>query len=224
MNSEREKLIIAEQKSLELFNSVKDRGLIRAGKFESELSNEIVQLAGEHFGIRDYWHKKIVRAGVNTINPYSQNPPDLIIQDDDILFFDFGLIFNGYEADLGRTYVLGNNLLKLKLMHDVEAAWKEANSWLSAKISVSGSSFYYYVISLAERYGWQFGNEIAGHIVGKYPHEQAGEGNWSLDVHPENNTDIFSLDKNGNLRNWIIEIHFIDKEKEIGGFYEQLMK
>ena len=30
-------------------------------------------------------------------------------------------------------------------------------------------------------------------------------------------------DKNGNKREWILEIHFIDKEKEIGGFFEQLL-
>ena len=34
---------------------------------------------------------------------------------------------------------------------------------------------------------------------------------------------MFDLDKNGNERDWILEIHFIDKEKEIGGFFEQLL-
>jgi hypothetical protein len=30
-------------------------------------------------------------------------------------------------------------------------------------------------------------------------------------------------DKFGNERFWIYEIHFIDSEKEIGGFHEQLL-
>jgi len=34
---------------------------------------------------------------------------------------------------------------------------------------------------------------------------------------------MFSLDKNGNKRDWILEIHFVDEEKEIGGFFEQLL-
>ncbi len=31
------------------------------------------------------------------------------------------------------------------------------------------------------------------------------------------------LDKNGNERFWIYEIHFIDRKLEIGGFFEQLL-
>jgi len=30
-------------------------------------------------------------------------------------------------------------------------------------------------------------------------------------------------DKNGGLRHWILEIHFIDQKKKIGGFFEQLL-
>jgi len=32
-----------------------------------------------------------------------------------------------------------------------------------------------------------------------------------------------TFDQKGKERNWILEIHFIDKEKEIGGFFEQLL-
>ena len=42
-------------------------------------------------------------------------------------------------------------------------------------------------------------------------------------VHPENNIDMLALDINGNKRDWILEIHFVDNEKEIGGFFEQLL-
>ena len=30
-------------------------------------------------------------------------------------------------------------------------------------------------------------------------------------------------DENDQLRDWILEIHFIDNNLEIGGFYEQLL-
>jgi hypothetical protein len=30
-------------------------------------------------------------------------------------------------------------------------------------------------------------------------------------------------DANGNKRHWILEIHFVDREKQIGGFFEQLL-
>ena len=29
--------------------------------------------------------------------------------------------------------------------------------------------------------------------------------------------------KNGDQRNWILEIHFVDKKEKIGGFFEQLL-
>src|SRR5882672_6356199 len=82
MNDTTEKLILAEQKTKELFKVVADRGLIVPGKSESELTAEIVSIAKEEFGMVDHWHKKIVRAGVNTMESYSKNPSDRIIQKD----------------------------------------------------------------------------------------------------------------------------------------------
>src|SRR5258705_77315 len=61
----RQKLLLAQQKTKELFDEVAKRGLIVAGKSESELTAEIVKLAKELFGMEEHWHKKIVRAGVN---------------------------------------------------------------------------------------------------------------------------------------------------------------
>jgi len=34
---------------------------------------------------------------------------------------------------------------------------------------------------------------------------------------------MFAPDTNGMKRNWILEIHFVDREKQIGGFFEQLL-
>jgi hypothetical protein len=32
-----------------------------------------------------------------------------------------------------------------------------------------------------------------------------------------------SLDENGQPRHWILEIHFVDRELKIGGFFEELL-
>src|SRR5258705_10177228 len=112
MNETRQRLNLAEQKAKELFKTIEDRGLIIPGKSEKQLCNEIVQIAREDFGIENHWGKKIVRTGINTLQPYVSDPPDLVIQDGDILFFDFHPVFEGWEADLGRTYVLGRDPLK----------------------------------------------------------------------------------------------------------------
>jgi Xaa-Pro aminopeptidase len=224
MNETRQRLIVAEQKAKALFTLVEQRGLIVAGKSEKELCDEIVQIAREDFGIEDHWHKKIVRTGINTLHPFIANPPDRIIQNDDILFFDFHPVFEGWEADLGRTYVLGDNPIKLKIKKDIEAAWHETNAWYFKQSKLTGAEFFNYVTELTNRYGYEFGNAIAGHIVGRYPHEQPDDPNdMCLDIHPDNHTDIFQLDKHGNKRHWILELQFVDRVNSVGAFFEQLL-
>ena len=224
MNETRQRLILAEQKAKELFDTVEKKGLIVAGKSEKELANEIVKIAKEDFGVKDHWGKKIVRTGINTLQPYSADPPNLIIQKGDILFFDFHPVFEDWEADLGRTYVLGNDPLKLKIKKDIEAAWHEANAWYFKQTDLTGEKYFNYVNDLTKNYGYEFGNAIAGHIVGRYPHEQPDDPNdLCLDVHPDNHTDIFQLDKHGNKRHWMLELHFVDRKNNIGAFFEQLL-
>jgi Xaa-Pro aminopeptidase len=219
-----QKMMLAEQKAKKLFNTVEKRGLIIAGKSEKQLSDEIVQIAKEDFGTENHWGKKIVRTGINTLQPYMADPPNLIIQEEDILFFDFHPVFEGWEADLGRTYVLGNDPLKQKIKKDVEAAWHEGNDWYFKQNKLTGAAFFDYATDLAKRYGYEFGNAIAGHIIGKFPHEQPDDpNNLCLDVHPDNHNDILQLDKHGNKRHWILELHFVDRKNNIGAFFEQLL-
>jgi Xaa-Pro aminopeptidase len=218
------KLSNAEKITLQLFEAVEKNNLIIAGKSEEQLVQEVADLAFEKFGIKNHWHKKIVRTGVNTLATYSENPPNRIIQDDDILFIDFGPIVEGYEADLGRTYVIGNNTTKLKLKNDVEKAWYEIQEWVQKQKQLKASDLFQYAVEKANEYGWTFTGEIAGHIVGEFPHEQPLDlKSLELDIHPDNHNDMFLLDANGNKRHWILELQFIDKEKEIGGYFEQLL-
>ena len=218
------KLLNAQTTALELFDTVEKNNLIVAGKSEAQLALEISDLALEKFGVTNHWHKKIVRTGVNTLATYNENPPDKIIQEDDILFIDFGPIVEGYEADLGRTYVVGNNATKLKLKKDVEKAWYEIQAWFQLQTKLKASELFLYVVEKASEYGWTFTGEIAGHIVGKFPHEQPLDPkSLELDIHPENHNDMFLLDANGDKRHWILELQFIDTEKKIGGYFEQLL-
>lgn len=225
MNETQQNLFLSEQKAKLLFNAVENRGLIRSGKTEKDLCEEIVQIARDEFGVEHHWGKKIVRAGINTLQPYMADPNDIVIQDNDILFFDFHPVFNGWEADLGRTYVLGNDPLKLKIKQDVEAAWHQANDWYFQQRKLTGVQFFNYVNELAKSYGYEFGNAIAGHIIGHYPHEQPDDPNdLCLDVHPDNHMDILQPDKQGKKRHWMLEVHFVDRKNKIGAFFEQLMK
>ena len=220
----REQLIEAEEKAKILFNIIEERELIVAGKSEHTLNSEIFKLAEEVLGIKKFWHKRIVRSGKNTLLPYKENPPDLILQKDDLLFFDFGPVFEDWEADIGKTVVLGNDKLKLKLKKETELAWKKGKAFYDKnKQDLTGAEFYNYTKKLAIQFGWEYGNKHCGHLVGNFPHEKLlGEEKLNY-IHPENTERMSNLDKFGNERFWIYEIHFIDKQAEIGGFFEQLV-
>lgn len=220
----RENLLHAQNTSIELFYAIETNNLIAAGKSEEQLNFEVCDLAAKKFGIKNHWHKKIVRSGKNTLAIYPDNPPNRVIEKDDILFIDLGPIVEGYEADIGRTYVLGNDPKKLKLKKDVEEAWYEIREWYQQQSILKASDLFNYAVLKAKRLGWDFGGEIAGHIVGKYPHEQPPDPkSLELDIHPDNHDNIFLLDADGNPRHWILELQFIDKENEIGGYFEQLL-
>jgi methionine aminopeptidase len=220
----KEKLLHAQNVTLQIFEAVEKNNLIIPGKSEEQLSKELCDLALEKFGIEKHWHKKIVRTGINTLATYGENPPNRIIEEGDILFLDFGPLVDGYEADLGRTYVLGNNASKLKLKMDVEKAWYETQEWYQQQTAIKASDLFHYVVTKAGEYGWTFTGAIAGHILGKFPHEQpADPKSWELDVHPDNDNDMFLTDANGDKRHWVLELQFIDTKKGIGGYFEQLL-
>ena len=223
MSTTKIKLIWAENIAIQLFKAVEDRNLITAGKSEQQLNKEVFKLASELFGIEKHWHKRIVRSGANTLMPYNENPPNLVIQEDDILFFDFGPIIEDWEADLGRTYVIGNDSIKHKLKRDIEKAWYETKEWFHKRTKLTAAELYQYAVEKAKEYDWTFGGELAGHLIGEFPHERLEPGNYQLYVHSENHNDMFLPDANGNKREWILEIHFVDTEKQIGGFFEQLL-
>jgi Xaa-Pro dipeptidase len=102
-------LLDAQVKAQALFAETQTHNLIRPGTRESEINEGIYALAERMFGISRYWHKRIVRAGRNTLAPYDENPPDLTVANDDIVFLDFGPVFEEWEADFGRTYVVGDD-------------------------------------------------------------------------------------------------------------------
>jgi hypothetical protein len=109
------RLLDAQANAVALFDEVVARGIIAAGLGEQAASDQIRDLANEMFGKTRHWHKRIVRSGPHTVFPYRENPPDRVIAADDIVFADFGPIFEEFEADLGRTYVLGDDPVKHRL-------------------------------------------------------------------------------------------------------------
>jgi Xaa-Pro dipeptidase len=80
-------LLDAQRKAEAVFSEIQTQGLIRPGAKESEINEAIYALAGSMYGISRYWHKRIVRAGRNTLAPYDENPPDLTVGGGTTSFF-----------------------------------------------------------------------------------------------------------------------------------------
>lgn len=216
-------LIEAENKANLLFDEAVNRNIFCAHQSEKQINEALYELAFELFGIKKYWHKRIVRAGINTLHPYKENPPDLIVKEDDILFVDFGPVFDKWEADVGKTYVIGSNPIKLKLKNDVSEAWQLTQLFYKQNLEITGAELYQYVCNLAKDFGWQFGNIHCGHLIGEFPHERI-EGESKINyLHPDNNLSMNKKGINGNELFWILEIHFVDNDKQFGAFQESIL-
>jgi Xaa-Pro dipeptidase len=218
-----EGLLEAQGKAQRLFDEVEALGVIHPGVLESRINEEIYDLAHKMYGVSKYWHKRIVRAGTNTLLPYDENPPDLVVEEDAVVFLDLGPVFEEWEADFGRTFVLGNDLLKHKLRRDIESAFAKGKKYFGENADITCKELYEYAQFLAQESGWEFGGPIAGHLIGQFPHERIPDDKITLYVHPKNLKRMRDRDAAGEERHWILEIHFVDRARQFGGFYEELL-
>jgi len=216
-------LLDAQAKAALLFSEVEERGLVAPGEEERAVSDRVRDLANELFGTTRHWHKRIVRSGPNTLAPYKENPPDRVIGADDIVFADFGPIFEEYEADFGRTFVLGDDPVKHRLRDGLPKVFAAGRRFFENTPDITGARLHTEVARLADKAGWELGGWHAGHLVGEFPHETIEGAHVESYVTPENDTPMRRTDKAGRACHWILEIHLIDRERGFGGFYEELL-
>jgi Xaa-Pro aminopeptidase len=213
----------AQATAIDLFDEILGRGIITAGLGEQAVSDRIRDLANEKFGKTRFWHKRIIRSGPHTLFPYRENPPDRVIEPDDIVFADFGPIFDEFEADLGRTYVLGDDPVKHRLAADLPVIFAGGRRYFADHPDISGAELYGEMTRLAREAGWSLGGWHAGHLVGEFPHEEIDGADVESYIAPGNATPMRRHDKAGRVCHWILEVHLVDADRGFGGFYEQLL-
>ncbi|MFD0925150.1 M24 family metallopeptidase [Williamsia deligens] len=218
-----QQLIAAEARAVELFDAVVARGILRPGVSERAASDTVRDLAADMFDVDRFWHKRIVRAGPNTLHPYSENPPDRDIAEDDIVFLDLGPVLEQWEADLGRTYVVGDDARKHALAASVQTVWDGARDHFAATEDITGEQLYDHVCRLAADAGWEFGGSIAGHLVGQFPHKHISGSEVGSYIAPGSREPMRRRDRAGLTCHWILEVHLVDRDVGIGGFFEQLL-
>ncbi|HEY1711009.1 MAG TPA: M24 family metallopeptidase [Rhizomicrobium sp.] len=212
----------AEAKGNGLFDAIEAAGLIAPGKSETGLNDEIFALLRDQFGVKQHWHKRIVRAGPNTVCIFSDDPPEHIIAEDDIVYLDLGPVIEDWEADLGRSYVLGRDADKERLVADLPRLFDVVQAHYRATPDITAEQLYAYAQETAKDAGWRFGGVIAGHTIeGRFPH--APVPRESRLIAKGNKTRMRDPDALGRERHWILEIHLVDTARTYGGFYERLL-
>ena len=192
-------------------------------KKKIELNEKIHALAQELFGLRKYWHKRLVRAGVNALCPYEANPPNLVIKADDLVFLDFGPVFEEHEADFGRTFQLGNDPDKARMVADLPLIFAESKKHFREHDEITSAELYQDVLERTEARGWLIGGPHAGHLIGNFPHEKLlGDGDENY-ISADNHKRMRDSDVHGKPRHWILEIHLVDKNQSYAAFYEELL-
>ena len=226
MRSEDERagrLLGAQANAVALFDEVAVRGIIAAGTSEQAASDQIRDLANEMFGTTRHWHKRIVRSGPHTLFPYRENPPDRVIEADDIVFADFGPIFEEFEADLGRTYVLGDDPAKRRLAADLPVIFAAGRRYFAGHPGITGAELYAEIARLAAEAGWSLGGTHAGHLVGEFPHEKIDGADIESYIAPGSDQPMRRHDHLGRSCHWILEVHLIESGRQFGGFFEELL-
>ena len=216
-------LIAAEERGFALLDAIEASGMIRAGRTELEIERDIFAIASRDFGVVDHWHDRVVRAGINTLCVAGEAAPDRTIAEDDVVFLDLGPVFDDWEADVGRSYVVGADPERRRLVDDLEIVFDVVRRRFEADPDITGAGFYAIVQQEAEARNWRFGGKIAGHLVGKFPHARSPAGVDGGRVSPANSQRMRDPDKDGRTRHWILEIHLVSADGSFGGFYERLL-
>ena len=214
----------AEAKGMALFDAVERQGFVRAGRSEKNVDQDIFDLAREQFGVLRHWHKRIVRSGPNSVCVYADDPPERTIEADDTVYLDFGPIFGEWQADIGRSYAIGSDPEKNRLVADLARLFDVVQAHYRASPDITGAQLYDFAQNKAEDAGWLFGGAIAGHIIlGDYSMPRPPGDAARNYIAPGNNEAMRLPDTLERERHWILEIHLIDKAKTFGGFYERLL-
>lgn len=206
-----------------LFGEIERRALVRPGVGERALSDEIQALAEELFGVTKHWHRRIVRSGPNTLLPFHANPPDRVLDADDIVFLDLGPIFAAWEADFGRTFVLGDDPQKLAIRAALPRVWRAGKAFFDATPDITGAQLYARMVELAHAEGFEFAAEIAGHLLGEFPHKKISGDQRDCYITPGSDAPMRRTDPTGRACHWILEVHLGHPGGRFGGFCEELL-
>lgn len=213
----------AQARAAALFRAIEDRKLVRPGESEDSISRAIFDLAAAEFGVQKHWHRRVIRSGPHTRMLFRELPPDRTVQDDDIVSLDLGVVFDELEADFGRSYVLGDDPEKRRLVGDLAAIFQDCRRLYVDSPRITGRELFAHVCEASQQRGWSFGGEHAGHLIGGFPFSRDERNQPRNRIRPDNEWPMHEDGPQGEPRHWILEVHLLDPTGTFGGFYEELL-
>ena len=213
----------AQARAAALFRAIEDNRLIRPGESEDSISRAIFDLAASGFGVKQHWHRRVIRSGPHTRMLFRELPPDREVEADDIVSLDLGVVFGELEADFGRSYVLGDDPDKRRLVSDLATIFQDCRSLYVASPRITGRELFAHVCEASSARGWSFGGEHAGHLIGAFPFSREERNHPRNRIRPDNEWPMHASGPHGEPRHWILEVHLLDPTGAFGGFYEELL-
>jgi Xaa-Pro aminopeptidase len=205
-----QELSSAQEKAWRLLHDL--AGKMKPGMKEGEAYTFAKELFAE-YGAEKKWHPTKIRFGKNTLKTFRElSDPDVVLQENDILFLDLGPVFFGHEADVGKTFVLGTDPEAQKLISAGESIFQKVSEhW--QKTGESGEYLYEYAQNLARDWGYELETGGgSGHRISDFPHA----------IHHKGTLRSFS--QTPQSCRWILEIQLRDFAHDRGAFFEDILK
>ena len=204
-----DRLIAARAKTWHALHAIAER--IKPGMHETQalrLANKTLAA----MGAKRLWHPTQMRFGANTVKPFGvPSDGDPVLQENDIYFVDIGPLWDGYEGDAAKTFVVGEDPELRRCASDAEAIYAEVRrKWLME--ASTGQALYRYAEQAAQARGWHLNlHEANGHRLANFPHHLHFSG------------AIADVAFRPATARWVLEIQIRHSSSLYGAFFEDLL-
>ncbi len=210
---ELQSLLSARNRAFELLYETVD--FIKPGMTE-EVARKQVLAHFKNAGIDKHWHAPKIRFGSETLKTFS-DPADqsVVLKEEDIFFLDYGPALDGFEADVGDTFVIGKNPKHLHLQQAAREIFEIVKKYWQ-ETQKQGTDLYAYAAQVAEKYDVIFEpHKAGGHIISEFPHKLKYQGLSKVALHTYESQVVEGV--------WVLEIQLAAKDGSCGAFYEDLL-
>ena len=185
----------------------------------------IKDLAADLFGVKRHWHKRIIRSGPNTLQPYQENPPDRMIDRRRHrlrrLRPDLRRLGGRLRAHLGDRRRPRQARLRDDLSADVR---RRASASSTPTPNHRRTALRRGRAAMSSGAGWEYRQlplrpprrRVPSRGLRGRPHRLAHRDR-------QHRADASHRSVGPASRHWILEVHLVDRERQIGGFYEELL-